>query len=209
MSIRHTAILSAIALSLATAPVLARGHMHCEIRPWGPIELTPTPNMPFPVEFLHTNTTLSFNNIVIPLPAPAPSSIPNCMYEISDITMIRVTLVLGSGSEIEFSSFSTTFPAPLSPTNPGPYLFNEQVNTKVFTFRSHDTQGSQALELTFPSPTLSFSMVGQATTLGASRVIGATIQISGNHYFVPEPAGATLIAAGILCAARHRRMSRA
>lgn len=205
MSLRTSIVVSAITLStLAGRAVLARGHMHCEIRPWGPIELTPSAGSPFPIEFLHSNTTLSFNNIVLPLPAPVPS-MADCTYEISDITVVRLTLALASGSEITFSSFGSTFPATVPPTNAGPYYFADQVNTKVFTFRTHDTQASGVLEVMFPSPAMSLSMVGQAATLGPSRVIGATIQVSGNHYFVPEPASAVLAMAGMVCLARRRR----
>ena len=211
MLIRHAAVLIVASGLCASAHAI---HMHCEVRPWS-VELTPTPNTPYPILFTSTPTPLTFMNVLIPLPAPGASTMPNCMYELSDLTMIRITLQLSAGDQLRFTSFSTSLAQgmPVAPTNPGPYLFTTQTATKVFTFPPHETGTPMSPELIpmFPGPVVNITLAG-GTALGSGptppnlELLGATVEISGNHYFLPEPGSVTLLLCSGMLALRRRRV---
>jgi hypothetical protein len=197
---RITAVLSA-ALFAGSA---GAQHTHCEVRPWGPIDLNPTPSQSFPIQFggMNPPVNLMFSNFNIPLPRPM-SSMPDCTYELSDITFIKITLTL-SGGQLSFSSFSA---GATSPTNAGPYLFTPQTSMITMTFNPHDAGAmGNTLTVNFPNPTISAGLSGgSSATLGGGEILGATLTLSGNHYFVPEPGSCVLLATAGVCVLRRRR----
>ncbi len=197
-----------LSLAAFVRPAAAQ-HTHCHVQPWGPIELTPTPTAtppygPFPIVIPPQNTTVAFPAFNIPLVIPAGPS-PDCVYEISDITSIKVTLQFGSNSAINIGSFSS---GGVPTQSTGPWSMDAQVNTKIFTFPPHDAGGMGDLTFTGANPAITMVWGNVTSAAGAnttSFINGVTIEVRGNHYFVPTPGTAVLALAGLACMARRRR----
>ena len=68
---------------------------------------------------------------------------------------------------------------------------------------------SPELGATFPAPVVNLTLGGGTSLSGGPmpnlQVLGATVQISGNHYFVPEPGSTMLLLCGGILALRRRR----
>lgn len=209
MLTRTIAVLASTAL--ASAALADPLHEHCERRPWGPITLTPTPSAAYPIPFpTPSGAAINFalDNFRIPEPLPAPSMMPNCQYETSDITYISVTMVLSAGSAVTFGSVigASATTLNIAPSNAAPYRFTPATPTIVFTFSPHELSESGVLHVAFPNPAVSLSFGNGTSPAGQTGTIeGITIELRGNHYFVPAPGAAALLFMGAAVAARRRR----
>lgn len=197
-----------VAALLFAVPALAQ-HTHCDIKPWGPVELSPTATASYPITFGAQPTNLTFSNILIPLPAPPASGVAGCSYEVSDITALKVTLHF-TGADLSFDSATVTGPGTppggQGPLNGGPYYFSSLVTSRTFSFPPHDLGVMGSILVDFPGATFSLTLAGGATTtIGPATLEAVTMQISGNHYYVPAPGTAALLGLGVLGACRRRR----
>lgn len=199
-------------------------HSHCDIKTWALTTPSPTnpPSTIFPVDYRPGGTDqflslFTFNpvlNIV-----PPPSSIPDCFYEISDITRISITFTFEG--TMTWQRLCIGGIVCLRPGDPAfdprlpiddilivtPLTFTSGV-TRNFRFEPH--LGIDPIELRLPrsggSPAGTFP-ISFGIDNNAFSITSATISLSGSHYYIPEPGTLLLVLAAVtgLLHAKARR----
>lgn len=185
-------------------------HAHCDVQPWfenPALQVSPALPLVNPI-----------NVIAIPsfLQEAPTTAVPNCVYELSDITSIDVTLGIaepgGDDGDIEF----LFVPPQLPLAGAGPWTFSDG-SSLFFAFPSHATAAAGDIHVIFPNdPTAIDTRIEVHFNAGLST-LGTTLksikmEFRGNHYFVadvPEPTSLALIVLGTAGLAAVRRRSSA
>lgn len=230
-----TLLLVGIISFLPHLVIAAPVHSHCDIKKWGPV--TSTLTNPKAADLL---TGLgNYDNIFGgPLflnafqfsptlsPGGQTTSIPNCYYELSDITSIDITftftgrmewdrLCLGNTlclrpGDVLFDAMNPKPPItgilydpPIISFGSNPFPFVSTTTTKRFGLVSHlgvgppgpiDFSIPDSIEMSLPSGVFPITLLGPRSKF---NITAASIKLSGNHYFIPEPGTILLLLAAI------------
>jgi len=189
-----------------TRPAYA-GHLHCDQKAYS-VSPPVTASGVYPV----TGSPNSLFTLDFQVPAAPASSIPDCGYEISDLTFISITLTMSTTNAAGFGFnvfVGTPHPSGFVNTKKSFGVSNfagTGTGTWIQTLNPHEFGD---FEFTAPQTIRIAWESGGADTLIAS----GTGTISGSHYYTtPEPATALLVLSGLLMAmkplfGRQRRNS--
>lgn len=171
-------------------------HPHCDVKPWidNPV-LQITPALP---------VVNPINVIAIPsfVQGAPTSAVPNCFYELSDITSIEVTLRTGApGGQIEF----LFVPPQLPLAGAGPWNFIDG-NSLLFEFPRHATSAAGDIHVRFPNDPADLNtrieiQLRAGLSEPGTTLTGMTMEFRGDHYFlpqIPEPSTFPLMAIGMV-----------
>jgi hypothetical protein len=178
-------------------------HPHCDVKQWGPESSSSTRaqwNID-PVDGLdyHAGQNASaFNDFQFDpslTEEPPASAIPDCKYEISDITEIKIKFTLDPGDNMVWKSITlsgggtgTTINVALTPTVPAGFAFAGGTENN-YSFEPHlggNAMIDGPIELRLPNGPIFVTLEGDNNNF---TIRTASVSMSGNHYYrkVPEP----------------------
>ena len=166
-------------------------HNHCDQKTWlsglgqtdTPITIPGGPPRPNSIDW------------VVSTPSPPNSSVPNCNYEISDVTRAFVTLdFTGGGFGFKKARIIVHLQG-VGTVVEGPFNFTSGVPLTI-QFPQH--QNPQAFE--FYAPKMLVLALEDVTNTTDITINSTTARIGGNHYYVvPEPL--TILGTGVVLGA--------
>lgn len=193
---KHAIIASLFALStpLFTNESAVAVHPHCAVIPF----TAPTVSMPWTISdnptsnrFFEVNSDDIIGFPVISV-SPANTIPPDCNYEVSDITLFKVTFFLeDDNQQVSFSNFSLIgFDA----NNPNSLTFTDKIPFSI-PLTPHQQDGTPIYEFDATDAIvdqLPF-FIGwdedQGESMDTFPVLQVNVEMSGNHYYIktPEP----------------------
>lgn len=185
-----------IAVSVQTAPARA-AHTHCDRIIYSTNQTGSNPDF-FPADYRPGGNAelLDFFQFLFEPPAPPPlSQVPDCIYELSDITSITINFVF-TGTMIWDDRVNIGKDAPnqvIYPISPGSLTFTSGEPT-VLVLDPHQTDTTRPgpFEDIFPYPGGPISKILPVTLRGGNNgfeITSASARIIGSHYYLPHVPG--------------------
>lgn len=172
-------------LTLPSVSMAGSIHAHCDIKDWNTSSSSTFPVVPFDY---HTGTPGEITGgllIEVPLNSdPPPSSMDCCLYETSDITLVKITANFTGNmvwDTIDFGGANGT-------RWDGPFTWQSGVS-KTFSFQQHQGTNpnlSGPIEESIGPATLPFNIILMGNNHDFT-LTGVTVEVFGHHYYLPDP----------------------
>lgn len=169
------------------ATITQQGHDHCHITLWSAAATSSIPPLPAQLD-RGDNFVIGFT-----ISAPPPAPLPDCSYEISDLTFITISFT--PAIDLTFASGVVLGPGGMSGLlAPGQLTFTG--GTADFEFPPHQEAGALEGVVASKGSSLTIGLIGIGQAANLTSVFAG---LSGHHYYiVPEPVTSKLLLSGAL-----------